>query len=598
MLRATQDTKTGAPRVTDLDRFDRSAGVGPGGWSVDKSHNAALLEILSRKWRSILLLAALATAVAALVSLMVAPKYTATAQLVISDQRDGARLDNQLQMDERVDTHLTQIRSSIFMKQVIDVLRREIGEPGAVPASAKSAPSPDATPVFADRRMIVDNEPRLIGPAQTISRLRLWFGELGFGGSSIIPRTEAFQRNLRVMQERRSRLISIGYTSSNPVKSAVFANKVASLYVDFVDARQREPLQREIDALAEKVVTRGETPAAEEEPGAARPEQASDRRLRDTIEQARESAAASRRRDELLRKQQNLTPEVAIASLAFVPNVPSSHNPLLLIVPAFVAFSIGGVWLALAQSRFDRTFASAEDVSVRLGLACAGQLPALSRTPAGGIGKYVQSKPLSPYSEAIRCAAAALHLARPIRRSTSILVSSSSPREGRTWVAESLASYMAMLGHRTLLLALPSAHRASPGAAWSLPPPGRPELKSDERHARKETRRVDIPGVDYIEYAFRYDPLLAFASGEISRLLDGYRDQYECVIIDGPPALGFAEGALLTPLVDQVLFVIKWRDTRYETVENAILNLFRLDQEGLLALGKTTPVLNRTAVQP
>ena len=62
-------------------------------------------------------------------------------------------------------------------------------------------------------------------------RLNIWLGVFRRSGSTAVPLLEEFDRNTRVIQERRSRIISVGYTSMSPEKAAAFANRIVQLYV-------------------------------------------------------------------------------------------------------------------------------------------------------------------------------------------------------------------------------------------------------------------------------------------------------------------------------------------------------------------------------
>ena len=66
------------------------------------------------------------------------------------------------------------------------------------------------------------------------------------------------------------------------------------------------------------------------------------------------------------------------------------------------------------------------------------------------------------------------------------------------------------------------------------------------------------------------DPLLPFASGELSRLLNQLRSSYDFIVIDGPPVLAVTEARLLATLVDKILFVAKWGSTRKDMAQNAV----------------------------
>jgi cellulose biosynthesis protein BcsQ len=70
------------------------------------------------------------------------------------------------------------------------------------------------------------------------------------------------------------------------------------------------------------------------------------------------------------------------------------------------------------------------------------------------------------------------------------------------------------------------------------------------------------------------DPLTPFANGQLPRLIRSLREQYDLVVIDGPPLLAVIEARLLTALADRILFAVRWGKTRQDVALNA-LNLLR-----------------------
>ena len=56
-------------------------------------------------------------------------------------------------------------------------------------------------------------------------------------------------------------------------------------------------------------------------------------------------------------------------------------------------------------------------------------------------------------------------------------------------------------------------------------------------------------------------------------LLNQARRLYDLVIVDTPPSLAFSDYAVLAPLVDHVLLVVRWRVTPRRAVQAALKDL-------------------------
>jgi len=420
-------------------------------------------------------------------------------------------------------------------------------------------------------------------------RLNIWLGVFRRSGSTAVPPLEEFERNTRAIQERRSRVISVAFTSTSPEKAAAFANRIVQLYVDRLTEQKQASASREMARLDERIAeAKYETERAGvavqkaiqqrhgSEQNAISEEREADGQLRELLRHAGTSAqlydSLLRRRKEMRDRQETVAPGVGIHVLAGVPNRPSSHNPILFIFPAFIVLAIGGGWLAVVLEQLDRGLRSEQETGDALGISCIGLVPLLPRTHAIRPYQYLLTEPFSAYAEAIRSAVATLGLAAGSARTCKVvLISSSVPGEGKTTLALSLAAYLGMLGRRVLLLDLSSGQGSPLGEFDDAAERGIADLPLQNRLTAQLIRRVAEAGLDYLPIAgYRLDPLVLFAREQMQRLVRQLRESYDCVIIDGPPVLGSVEARLLSSIVDKLLLVVKWGSTRREVAQNAL----------------------------
>jgi uncharacterized protein involved in exopolysaccharide biosynthesis/Mrp family chromosome partitioning ATPase len=141
---------------------------------------------------------------------------------------------------------------------------------------------------------------------------------------------------------------------------------------------------------------------------------------------------------------------------ALVPNVNSPIWPkevLNLMVGLFIGMAFG-IGFAILLESLDRTVKSPEDVEIHTRLPILTLLPKISESQAD-IAKYrlmVLEHPKSLFSEGILNLRANLRLDAVNERISTLLVSSSGPREGKSLIAANLAVAMAQEGVRTLLI--------------------------------------------------------------------------------------------------------------------------------------------------
>ena len=578
---------------------------------VGELHFDQVVAILRRRSPLILTIAGIGTVLAIIVGLLIPPKYTAMAQLVIEAPAGSAaeRAPGVSVMDESIDTHVTLLGSRDHLQRVIESLSQD---PEFRPAARNTAdPEPTLGGSGAQESAAVDQPTdstatEATGLTELKRRLNVWLGAFRGRGSTAVPPLEEFERNTRAIQERRSRVISVGFTSTSPEKAAAFANRIVQLYVDRLTQQKQAYASREVARLDERIAeTKYENERAvaavqneiqqkhDSEQNASSGEREAAGQLRELLHHAGSTAqlydSLLRRQKEMRDRQETVAPGVGIQVLAGVPNRPSSHNPILFIFPAFIVFAIGGSWLAVVLEQLDRGLRSEQETSDALGISCIGLVPMLPRKNAIRPYQHLLTEPSSAYAEAIRSAVAALGLAGSTRSSKVILISSSVPGEGKTTLARSVAAYLGVLGRRVLLIDL-DFRKGSPlgefddtaeRAIVDLPLPNRPPAEL--------IRHIAEAGLDYLPMAgYRPDPLAIFACEQMPRLVRQLRERYDCVIIDGPPVLGSVEARLLPSIADKLLFVVKWGSTRREVAQNA-LSLLR--DSGCIDLDRSDPAI-------
>jgi uncharacterized protein involved in exopolysaccharide biosynthesis/Mrp family chromosome partitioning ATPase len=571
-------------------------------------HFNQVAAILRRRGPLILTIAAIGTVLATVVGLLIPPKYTARAQLVIDAPAGGAaeRSPGVSVMDESIDTHVTLLSSRDHLQRVIDSL---LQDPEFRPAG-RNAGDPEPTPGASNgAQQSVGSDPPVSSPATGTTglnelkrRLNIWIAAFRRSGNEAVPPLEEFERNSRVIQERRSRVISVGFTSTSPEKAAAFANRIVQLYVDGLIEQKRASANLEMARLDERIAeAKYETEKAGaavqkaiqqrhgSEQNAGNEERDADGQLRELLRHAGTSAqlydGLLRRRKEVRDRQDTVAPGVGIHLFAGVPKRPSSHNPILFIFPAFIVFAIGASWLAVVLEQLDRGLRSEQETSDALGISCIGLVPLLSRTQAIRPYQHLLTEPFSAYAEAIRSAVARLGLAAGSARACKVvLISSSVAGEGKTTLALSLAAYLGILGRRVLLLDLNFGQGSPLSGFKHAAERGIVDLHLQNRPTVQLVRHIAEAGLDYLPMAgYCLDPLVLCASEQMPRLVRQLREGYDCVIIDGPPVLGSVEARLLTSIADKLLLAVKWGGTRREVALNA-LSLLRdsgcLDKDG------------------
>jgi len=316
----------------------------------------------------------------------------------------------------------------------------------------------------------------------------------------------------------------------------------------------------------------------------------------------READADKSLYDELIRKireadinagfQNNNVRIADIARPSLHPVFPNTTTNLLM---AFLFSTLLAVGAALLQDALDTTLRDPKEASRFLGTDVIGTMPVdrlaaqLPRVAEGGAADAnVPSAPqggnrkgyyrsTTDFEEAVRTIRNTILLSDFEGRLHSLVITSASPGEGKTTIAAHLAIANADRGKKTLLvdgdLRRPSIHAKFGLAsgdglsnvltgemAWQdvvVPVEGKPNLKILPAGLGSH-RAADLIGP------------------RLSTLLDEFGKDYDLVILDSPPLLGFAECLQMATAADGVLIVSRAGETRRRAVAEVISILHRL----------------------
>lgn len=174
-----------------------------------------IIAIARRKW-FLLAMVVFGGALAGLVGFSRPAAFEATTQVIVDSPMrtapDGT--GGQDMLDTSIDNHLTMLMSQGHLRRVVAALRKtEADQQADVGGSVAQGSAPEAP---TEKRSFAANLLDRILPH----------------GSDDAAELKTLRRGLRVGQELRSRVITVGFSDKDPVRAALVANTFARVYVD------------------------------------------------------------------------------------------------------------------------------------------------------------------------------------------------------------------------------------------------------------------------------------------------------------------------------------------------------------------------------
>jgi capsular exopolysaccharide synthesis family protein len=246
---------------------------------------------------------------------------------------------------------------------------------------------------------------------------------------------------------------------------------------------------------------------------------------------------------------------------------------------------------AVTADVLDNTLRDPEQIQKTLKTVVLGSLPVVKswrgRLPLALTGNSKGGKALvkairpgsqaSAFEEAIRTLRDSILLADSAGRPHSLLMTSAVPREGKTTTAVNLAVAHSLQQRKTLLI---DADLRRPGihARFGVPNErGLSEVVKGEAAWRDVLQRLEnLPDLAILPAGTASRHAADRLGVTLEKLLEEAESEYDLVIVDSPPLLGFAEPLQMAAVVDGVVVVALAGQTNRNAVGSVLSSLNRL----------------------
>lgn len=362
--------------------------------------------------------------------------------------------------------------------------------------------------------------------------------------------------------------------------------------VDNIEARIRSQIQSVMGGRqAELTVLQNREAALEVELDKIKVEYEA---LEQTLIQLRFLESESDRNDQFFQSLDTRMVEVDLSNFIRANNVTlldravASDNPVrpVLLVNLLMALflgAFGGSGLAFVVEYLDTTVRTREDIEDVVGVPLLGVVPRISEADFAELGDpirakvYVEARPRSTTAECMRTIRTNVIFRTPKKKTPVLLVTSSTPLEGKSFTSANLAASIAMTGSRVLLidadLRRPTVHKLF-GMDLDV---GLSNVLADGASLESVVQRSHVKGLDVVVAGPIPPNPAELLGGAVMRELLAQSHGYDTIMVDSPPVNVIADPLVLAPLADGVLVVVEAERTRRAQVSQAVARLTEMN---------------------
>ncbi len=235
-----------------------------------------------------------------------------------------------------------------------------------------------------------------------------------------------------------------------------------------------------------------------------------------------------------------------------------------------------GMGAAFLREFMDDSLKGSDEVERVTGLPVLGLLPNIKGQSDDQIALLAHADPRSPLAEAIRSLRTSLKFSTQFGAPRVTFVTSSNPAEGKSSIALNLATAYAQIGSKVLLidadLRNPSIHHLLKLENLE----GLTNYLAGAGNAAEISRPCLIKQLRVISSGpIPPDPVELLSGKRMRELLDVSKNEFDYIIIDGPPVIGLADALVLSNLSDATILSVQAGKTRKASLLAALKRLER-----------------------
>ncbi len=379
-------------------------------------------------------------------------------------------------------------------------------------------------------------------------------------------------------------LMTITVHDNNPTTARDFANGLVAVLVEQAKSAystagksSRQVLEEQLAAMQKELENDRQQLAAEPAGNASETQTEA---LTNLLKIKEDAYARLLNNYELARMDEALrTNSVVVVEPATLPKIPSNALGLTEIGLGFVVGLVGGIGLALVLENLDTSIHSPQQAESLTHLPLLGVVPRGLLAP-GSSGKAKRASKRASIAESYRLLSINLQSLGRKANVRTILITSATPREGKTTVAANLAQILAE-SCATVFLIEGNLRRPTVGKLFCTDgKPGLSSLLAEPELLNGETLGEVLYHADERPTLFVLgggstppNPAALLTSPAMDKLIADAGAQAQTTLFDAPAVLGLPDVSILAPKADGVILVVAQGFSRQEQVQAALKQL-------------------------
>lgn len=194
----------------------------------------------------------------------------------------------------------------------------------------------------------------------------------------------------------------------------------------------------------------------------------------------------------------------------------------------------------------------------------------------------VQKDPKSPVSEVFRTLRTNIQFMNANKKLKTLLITSTFPGEGKSWVASNLAVTFAQAGNKVILIDADMRKGRQYKIFDALPRPGLSnylsgmdlEEEEEDPDISKYLQRTEVNNLLIMTAGnIPPNPSELLVSDQMNKLLKDLKSVCDIVVIDGTPCELVTDSVILSRIVDSTVIVTAHKETKKDNLEKIVRNI-------------------------